>query len=93
MGLPISTLGGVLHKTRLWALSVDQKNSISVTIEKALHGFQRVNFPDLKDLPGAFATTISTRGEQQIVDLGGRSLNHESALVVICNHPMKIPVL
>lgn len=39
------------------------------------------------NLLGAFATTISTRIEQGIAELGGRGLNHEAALVAILNHP------
>lgn len=39
------------------------------------------------NLIGAFATMVSTKVETQILDLGGRSLNHEAALVAIHNHP------
>ncbi|WP_215607638.1 MarR family winged helix-turn-helix transcriptional regulator [Leptothoe spongobia] len=41
----------------------------------------------LANLLGAFATTVSTRIEDEIAELGGRNLNHEAALVAICNHP------
>ncbi len=41
----------------------------------------------LANLLGAFATTVSTRIEHEVASLGGRSLNHEAALVAICNHP------
>jgi len=43
--------------------------------------------PYVTNLLGAFATTMSTRIEQEIALLGGRSLSHEVALVTISNHP------
>jgi len=43
--------------------------------------------PYVTNLLGALATTMSTRIEQEIALLGGRSLSHESALVTISNHP------
>jgi DNA-binding MarR family transcriptional regulator len=39
------------------------------------------------NLTGAFATYISTAIETNVSELGGRSLNHEAALVTIYNHP------
>ncbi|BCL72139.1 MarR family transcriptional regulator [Vibrio nigripulchritudo] len=41
----------------------------------------------ISNLFGAFATTIATRIEEEVLELGGRSLTHESALVAIQNHP------
>lgn len=41
----------------------------------------------LGNLIGAFATNIANRIEEQVATLGGRSLNHESALVAIHYHP------
>lgn len=41
----------------------------------------------ISNLIGAFATLVAGDIEQKISDLGGRSLSHESALVVIFNHP------
>lgn len=41
----------------------------------------------ISNLLGTFATNIVTRVEQEIADLGGRSITHESALVTIRNHP------
>lgn len=41
----------------------------------------------LSNLIGAFATVVSSDIEKQISELGGRSLNHEAALVAINNHP------
>lgn len=41
----------------------------------------------LMNLLGAFASTVSVRIEQQVAELGGRSLSHEVALVAIRNHP------
>lgn len=41
----------------------------------------------ISNLIGAFATSVTSGIEQQISSLGGCSLNHESALVVIDNHP------
>jgi DNA-binding MarR family transcriptional regulator len=41
----------------------------------------------ISNLIGAFAITISSNIEQQIAELGGRSLNHEAALVAVHNHP------
>ena len=41
----------------------------------------------ISNLIGAFATSVAGDIEQKISDLGGRSLSHESALVVIFNHP------
>ena len=39
------------------------------------------------NLTGAFATYVSTAIETNVSELGGRSLNHEAALVAIYNHP------
>jgi DNA-binding MarR family transcriptional regulator len=39
------------------------------------------------NLTGAFATYVSTAIETSLSELGGRSLNHEAALVAIYNHP------
>lgn len=41
----------------------------------------------MANLLGVFATTVATRIEQGIAELGGHSLSHEAALVAICNHP------
>ena len=41
----------------------------------------------ISNLIGAFATKVSNDIEKEISELGGRSLNHETALVVINNHP------
>ncbi|MGF1900182.1 MarR family winged helix-turn-helix transcriptional regulator [Aliivibrio sifiae] len=41
----------------------------------------------LKNLLGAFATTIASNIEMEVADLDGRSLSHEAALVAINNHP------
>lgn len=41
----------------------------------------------IANLLGAFATEVSSRIENEILNLGGRSLNHEAALVAIYNHP------
>lgn len=41
----------------------------------------------LKNLLGAFATTIASNIEREVADLDGRSLSHEAALVAINNHP------
>ena len=41
----------------------------------------------ISNLVGAFATMASNEIEKEISDLGGRSLSHETALVVIHNHP------
>ncbi len=41
----------------------------------------------LSNLIATFATTVATQVEQQIAELGGRSLSHEAALVAIYNHP------
>ncbi len=41
----------------------------------------------LTNLLGAFATTIAAGIEQEVAELGGRSLNAETALVTIRNHP------
>ncbi|ELY1973000.1 winged helix-turn-helix transcriptional regulator [Aeromonas salmonicida] len=41
----------------------------------------------LKNLLGAFATTIASNIEMEIAELNGRSLSYEAALVAINNHP------
>ncbi|TDF39225.1 MarR family transcriptional regulator [Alteromonadaceae bacterium M269] len=41
----------------------------------------------LNNLIGVFATSITTRMETAISALGGRSLSHDSALVLIHSHP------
>jgi DNA-binding MarR family transcriptional regulator len=41
----------------------------------------------ISNLIGAFASSVSTAVESQVLTLGGRSLSHESALVAINNHP------
>lgn len=41
----------------------------------------------ISNLIGAFATMASNKIEKEISELGGRSLSHETALVVIHNHP------
>jgi DNA-binding MarR family transcriptional regulator len=41
----------------------------------------------ISNLIGAFASSISTAVESQVLTLGGRSLSHEAALVAINNHP------
>ncbi len=41
----------------------------------------------VNNLLGAFATTVAMRIEQEIADLGGHSLTHESALVAMSQHP------
>ena len=41
----------------------------------------------LKNLLGAFTTTIASNIEMEVAELDGRSLSHEAALVAINNHP------
>ena len=41
----------------------------------------------ISNLLGAFATTLSNSIEREVSILDGNSLNHESALVAIYNHP------
>ncbi|GAA6168295.1 MarR family winged helix-turn-helix transcriptional regulator [Sessilibacter corallicola] len=41
----------------------------------------------LENLLGAFATAVSSSVDAQVNELGGRSLNHEAALVTVYNHP------
>lgn len=41
----------------------------------------------LENIVGAFATALMSNIENEVSNLGGRSLSHESALVAIYNHP------
>ncbi len=41
----------------------------------------------LKNLLGAFSTAIASGIEEELNELGSRSVSHEAALVAICNHP------
>lgn len=50
-----------------------------------ISSMEKTNY--LTNLLGVFATSLTTRMDHQIADLGGRSLNHDSALVVIHNRP------
>jgi len=40
-----------------------------------------------QNLIGAFATAVASSMEAELAALGGHSINHESALVVLSNHP------
>lgn len=48
---------------------------------------QMKNDDYMANLLGVFTTTVSSRIEQGIAKLGGRSLSHETALIAISNHP------
>jgi DNA-binding MarR family transcriptional regulator len=41
----------------------------------------------LENILGAFTTALTSNIESEVSNLGGRSLNHETALVAIYNHP------
>lgn len=55
-------------------------------IESYIVGFMK-DEKYISNLIGAFATSVSTAISLQVSTLGGRSLNHEAALVAINNHP------
>lgn len=55
-------------------------------IESYIVGFMK-DEKYISNLIGVFATTVSTAIASKVSTLGGRSLNHEAALVAIHNHP------
>lgn len=57
-----------------------------VFYDSVIYSFSMDNDNYLNNLLGAFATTVASSIENEVAELGGRSLSHEAALIAIRNH-------